>query len=448
MAGPFYLRSTDGADVPGGLSWADAFATLAYAFTQMAAGETLFVSQNHAETQASSITATSPGTVANPCLVLCGNDAAEPPTTLATTATVTTTGNTNILIGGSLYVYGITFTAADTSGTGTSQIHLASTSINATVVQIFDNCKLVLRGTSGGIPTIRMAASSGGTNSRSLVEFIDTNVQFDDVDDRIYPYINFNWRGGAIQNLAPTILFDPQNRALGNVEISGVDLSIMGSGKSLVDVSGPLTQSYCLSNCKLGSSVSLTTGAPVGPGGISVRVVNCDSADTNYRYQKAIYQGDITQETIIVRTGGASDGVTPISRKMVSSANPEFFSPLVSDPCIVRNETVGSSVTATIEVITDNVTLTDAEAWIEVEYLGTSGFPLSLFADDRAADILATPANQTSSSVAWTTTGLSTPLKQKLSVTFTPEEKGPIQVRVMLAKASTTMYFCPKVDIS
>jgi hypothetical protein len=82
---------------------------------------------------------------------------------------------------------------------------------------------------------------------------------------------------------------------------------------------------------------------------------------------------------------------------------------------------------------------------VEVEYLGTSGFPLSVTSSDRAATILATPANQTTSSETWTTTGLTTPVKQKLSVTFTPQEKGPIIARVYLAKASTTVYVCPEI---
>lgn len=149
-----------------------------------------------------------------------------------------------------------------------------------------------------------------------------------------------------------------------------------------------------------------------------------------------------------MRTGGASDGTTPISRRMVSTANSKFFSPLVLGPISVWNDTIGSSLTATVEIVTDNVTLTDAECWLEVEYLGTSGFPLSLCVSDRSANILATPANQTTSSATWTTTGLTTPVRQALSVSFTPQEKGPIQARVMLARASTTVYVCPKIDIN
>jgi hypothetical protein len=226
-----------------------------------------------------------------------------------------------------------------------------------------------------------------------------------------------------------------------------VDLSAIDSGNNLVNVAGTNPGIFLFENCKLGSSFTVATGSIAGQGGISVDLVNCDSGDTNYNYAKHVYQGVITSESTIVRTGGASDGTTAISRKMVTSADSKFYSPLVSDPIAVWIETLGST-TVTVEVVTDNVTLTDAEAWIEVEYLGTSGFPIASFASDRASNILSTPANQTSSSETWTTTGLTTPVKQKLAVTFTPAEKGPCQIRVHLAKASTTLFFCPKADVS
>lgn len=225
-------------------------------------------------------------------------------------------------------------------------------------------------------------------------------------------------------------------------------MSALGSGKSLVEASAGNFGRYLFENCKLGSSVSLTTGSNAGQGGVQAHLINCDSGDTNYRYAKHCYQGDITSETTIVKSSGASDGTTSLARKMVSSANSKFFSPLESDPIVTWNETTGSSITATVEIVNDGSTLTDAEIWLEVEYLGTSGFPLSLFAHDRSSDILATAANQTSSSVTWTTTGLGSPVKQKLTVTFTPQEKGVVKARVMLAKASQTVYFDPVVSLA
>lgn len=176
---------------------------------------------------------------------------------------------------------------------------------------------------------------------------------------------------------------------------------------------------------------------------------NCDSGDTNYRIWTEALAGSVVSETTIVRSGGASDGTTSLSWKMVSNANAEYPLLQLESPEIVRwNETTGSSITVTVETITDNVTLTDDECWLEVQYLGTSGFPLGTFISDAKADVLATAANQTTSSETWTTTGLTTPVKQKLSVSFTPQEKGFIHAVVKLARASTTVYVCPKLDVT
>ena len=177
---------------------------------------------------------------------------------------------------------------------------------------------------------------------------------------------------------------------------------------------------------------------------------NCDSGDTNYRLLVADQLGTIRSETTIVRSGGASDGATPFSWAMVSNTLAKFPMLALASPELPArwNSTVGSAITVTVEVITDGVTLTDDECWLEVQYLGTSGFPLSLFSSDAKADVLATAANQTTSTETWTTTGLTTPTKQKLSVTFTPQEAGFLQPVVRLAKASTTVYVCPKMVVT
>lgn len=436
-----YLRSSDGSDASDGLTWANAKATLAAALTAAGAGGTVYVSDNHAESSGSAITLTSPGTAAAPVTVLCVNDASdpEPPTALAATASV---AGLTLAVRGFAYCYGITFNASST-GSSTTIAFFGDTLPG---YWRLENCVVALTGNSA-TPRLLLGAVVA-SHDDELVEFVNTTLSFAHVGQAVNPISPFIMRGGAVTGTAPTTLFVPSTTINGKVILQGVDLSGLGSGKNLVDVSIAKFQDYLFENCKLGASVAITTGANSGQGGVTIQIINCDSGDTNYRYVKHCYQGDITQESTIVRTGGASDGTTPISRKMVSSANSKFYSPLELGPLSIWNEATGSSKTLTVEVVTDNVTLTDAEAWVEVEYLGTSGFPLSLFANDRAADVLATPANQTSSSETWTTTGLGTPVKQKLAVSFTPQEKGLIRARVMLAKASTTMYVCPKVTIS
>ncbi|MEK9809109.1 MAG: hypothetical protein VW362_01580, partial [Candidatus Nanopelagicales bacterium] len=139
-----------------------------------------------------------------------------------------------------------------------------------------------------------------------------------------------------------------------------------------------------------------------------------------------------------------------LSWKMATTANAEYPAIILRSPEIAKwNETTGSSVTVTVDILHDSATaLKDNEVWLEVEYLGTSGTPLALFTDDAVADVITTAADQTSSSATWTTTGMTNPNKQKLSVTFTPQEKGLIIARVCVAKASYTVYVDPELQIS
>lgn len=177
---------------------------------------------------------------------------------------------------------------------------------------------------------------------------------------------------------------------------------------------------------------------------------NCDSGNTNYRLSIASYAGNITDETTLVKTGGATDGTTGISWKCVTTANADdLVSPLKTDWMAVWNDTTGSSKTITVDILHDSATsLTDGDVWLEVEYLGTSSYPLAIIATDQRSSILATPADQSSSSATWTTTGMSNANKQKLEVTLTPQIKGVVRCRVNVAKASYTIYVDPEPVIS
>ncbi len=437
-----YLRSTDGNDADSGATWALAKATLAGAFTAAAAGDTIYVSQVHAETQASAMTLTSPGTAAAPCRVICVNDGAEPPTAVATTATITTTGGFSITCAGFCYIYGITFNCGTSTGNGSFNVGTSATSF----YYKFEKCSV--RIVASGVANRITLGSVSVSSDDELVEFVDTTISLSATAQGVVNRCRFKWSNtaSALLGTIPTTLFlTPSTGNAGPAEMIGVDLSAAGSGKNLVDAGQPNFNSYYLQNCKLGDSVAITTGAVAGQGGTEVTLVNCDSTNSNYRYYKQTYQGIITHETGIIRTNGATDGTTAFSRKMVSSADAKYFSPLESNPIEYWNEST-NAITITIPVITDNVTLTDAEAWIEVLYLGTAGFPLGVTVTDRSASILATPANQTTDATsAWNTTGLTTPIKQSLSTSVTPTLKGMIRARVMLAKPTTTMYYDPKI---
>jgi hypothetical protein len=195
-------------------------------------------------------------------------------------------------------------------------------------------------------------------------------------------------------------------------------------------------------NCRLPASWTGTLFSAALTGMARAEMHNCDSGDTNYRVWIEDYFGSLRDETTIIKTGGASDGTTGLSWKMVSNATTEFPSqPFCSHEIVKWNETTASAITVTIDIIHDSVTnIQNDEIWMEVEYLGTSGVPLGSFISDAAASIVATPADQTDSSSTWTTTGLTNPNTQQLNVTFTPQEKGFIHAKVCLALASKTVY--------
>ncbi len=340
--------------------------------------------------------------------------------------------------GGKAYSYGVTYSGA---GNATSQTFSAS---GASVSWHIDTASLIA--TSGTATRLVI-----GINAARPVRSDWTNVilKFGAATNAVGLRGGLKWVGGSIAAAGsiPTYLFEglgASDAALAIIE--GVDLSALVSGSALVGIAGTSNSGdYLFLNCKLGSSVAILNGTIGAHGGPRIRLINCDSADTQYRFAQALYEGIETSETGVVRTGGATDGTTPVSRKIVTTAGASIHWPYESLPIEFWNETLGS-ITLTVPVLTDNITLTDAEAWLEVEYLGTSGFPLGVFVSDRVSDpIFGTPANQTTDGASTWASAPGTPVKQLLSVTFTPQEKGLIRARVMVARASTTIYYDPKI---
>ena len=306
-----------------GADWANAFTTLAGAFSGKAAGDIFYVADDHAESQASAMTLTPPGTAASPCFVYCvrRTGGSVPPVSadLRTTATITTTGDNAITFSMQFtYYYGITFSA----GTSTAVNGIATTS---TGVLLFKSCALRKLGTTES--TVAIALGPLGSNSDSLVVLDNTTVQFGATGDRMVLRGRARWQNtaSAITGATiPTALFG--GLAVSSTTlVEGVDLSALGSGTTLVAASTAALE-HVFKDCKLGSSVTVAA-TPAGPGRTETSLIRCDSGDTNYRTEKYSYMGVLTTETTIVRTGGASDGTTPIAWKVVTTANSAGITP-------------------------------------------------------------------------------------------------------------------------
>jgi hypothetical protein len=448
-----YLDSVGGGAVSPYTSKANAATDLDMIDSVDAAGDIIHIEDSHSESWSASKSWTFAGTNANPTRFLCENWSASD--TLSTGASITITGGSYIgqIVGDGLYVYGVSFIA--TGGAVNSKWAINSAN-GGNTKQVYEHCTFDHQSTGS---TAILNIGSGANQPGNSVEFRNCHVGVASSGGSAIVIIStrFIWSGGTILSgtNAPELL---KLTSLGegvDACIEGVDLSNMPTSFDVIDGSIGVTGRVLIRNCKLPASWSgnLLKSAPMGFRAEMHH--NCDDGDTNYSIWVEDYAGSIRDETTIVRSGGASDGTTSLAWKMTSSANALYkFLPLESPEIVIWNETAGSSVTATIEIVHDSQgagtgsDFQDDEIWLEAQYLGTSGYPLSLFADNAKADYKASAADHPNSSETWTTTGLTTPVKQYLSVTFTPQEKGFIHLKVLLAKASKVVYVCPKVTIS
>lgn len=424
----------------GGSAYAAPHARLANAFASgwMASGDTGYVSNNHSETQATAITLTSPGTAANPCSIICVNDSAVPPTSSATTAAIATTGASNITISGAYaYYYGLNLNAGNSSNAANVSL---SGSAQCKALYL-DSCNFTLNNTSSSSAFTFPTAASNGDD---YLEVRNCTFVFGSTSQKMNnnSYIFGNFIGGSIaaSGSVPTTLFpDTTSGRFYYATFRDVDLSaITGTIIALGNSWGYLT----FTNCKTGSGVTVFSGSFPSIGGLNIRMHNCDNAATNYKYYFANYLATIIQETTVVRSGGATDGTTPISWKITSTANSKFLDPFVSEEIAQWNALTGSSKTATI-YLTTNTTLNNNDFWFELEYLGASSSLGSLVSTKMA--IIGTPAGLTSDSSTW---GGSITNKYKMQVTFTPQMQGPLKVRLYAAKPSVTVYVDPYIYVS
>jgi len=420
-------------------NWAYATPYLQYACSAASVGDTVYVSNNHAETQTAAYTIS----MSQSQVILCVSDAATPPTALATTAAVTTTGNSTLTISGAAgraYVYGITFTAAS-GASGTANVSPGQA--------IYDSCNFI-SGTSG----------TGNINCGSVL-LVNCGFKVSAAASTIQAGASVHFRGGRILSgsTAQTNLMSSSvsGTALNNtVLVDGLDLTNMSASANLMNSTG----GGFFRNCKFPSAWS--GGVNISSGMIleaTTIVTNSDSSGTNYRTILQSAHGLLTTQTgTLVRSGGASDGTTAMSWKIVTNANPVLPVRVFTTPEIVKwNAVTGSPVTVTVDLLHDSVTgLKDNEAWIEVEYLGTAGGPVSSLISSGAGNIagsvmcdpLASGSTLTASSETWNTTGMANPNRQKLAVTFTPQLAGIFHVVVKVAKASKTLYVCPKLTVT
>lgn len=415
--------------------------------TWAVAGDITYMSNNHAETQSTAISVTSPGTAASMCPLYCVSDTAVPPTTLATTGSITTTGTSAMSFAGFFYMYGVTLNVG--TGAGTSSF---SSNITTTTSQgaIFDTCNINLVGTSAGaLITLGSGAATGSREVYSL--FKDCTFKFGAVGQAfsvrvgLHQIINGTF---AATGSVPTVLIKGNTATQGNLTIRDSNLNAVTT--TLADISTATRVNIELDYCRLGAGVTMTTGAVVGWGGMTFKLHNCDSTTTNYRFYEANYWGVIQQSTSVFRASGFTNGTTPQSGQIVTNSVTSFYSPYISPEMVIWHDTTGV-VLAPVLYLTCASSLTNADVYVEWEYMGSASFPIGTSdITSRAASVFASTTALTTDSTSTWTGGLGN--NYKISPTnFTPNMKGPVKARIYVIKASTTLNFdlrWPMVDTS
>lgn len=444
-----YVRSSDGNDADNGSTWALAKQNIWAVEAIDSAGDTIYVDSAFNVTDEGIVSIAIAGTVTSPSRILSVSSAGDPtpPTTLEKGATwlVADLFSTAIQLNGSFYCYGVSFRSGQS--TSTVLIRMGGATEN---VQIFEQCDFQLVGTGTG--SFEFSGSGAG---KTTLKNCDIKLA------AASQYINlksssFLWDGGTVLSgsVSPTYIFGTSAINIASTSvISGVDFSNFGSSVNIANATSPIR--LILRNCKLPASWSGSlVNSTGGQAGFRAEMHNCDSGDTNYRIWIEDYAGSVKQDTGIYLDGGTTDGTTSLSYKFASSANCNFASGRLYGPEMhIWNEAVGVPITTNVEIAhssqgagTDGVLQND-QIWLEVMYLGTSGYPLGTWTNNAKTDVLAMATDQPISTATWqgTTSGWDT---QKLSVTFTPQKKGVIVARVVMGAASKTVYVDPNITIT
>jgi hypothetical protein len=445
----WYVRSTNPTDGDGS-NWDNAFQSILSAFSSAVVGDRILVSHQHNEEDTTSTAVVFDlGLISDPpTQILCVRDDVSPLTLADTGVFYKKYIQGTIALRGHLYLNGIRLLAGLPGNN--SSISFANT--NSDSIIIAENCVISLPTTSASASNLNIGYSGGlDNNFQQILFFRKCAFRIGQSAHRI------RLNNGHIKledcSMVPGAGYGTEIFNVGtsgkspNIEISNFDFSTAPQGINLFPASAPSAQQISVVGAIPPPSwTGLIVPTIISPA-FRVLTYGVDNAGTNYRFSHHRYTGVVREETTVVRAGGASDGTTALSWRMGSSEWAALVFPLESPPINAWNDGT-SAITLTAEIVNDGVTLKNDECWIEVEYLGSAASPKSTIISNRKTNILATAANQPTSAANWTTTGLTAPVKQKLSVTFTPAQKGPWTARVMLARPSTTVYVCPKIEVS
>jgi hypothetical protein len=308
--------------------------------------------------------------------------------------------------------------------------------------QYFKDCAFVCNRTATDYPFTCSVSQK--------ITFDNTTVQFGNIAQSLFwtsAIAELTWinTSAPIQGaIIPTSLFSSNGQYADYVNVfRGVNFSALNTSLYVNTTSWSTAAKFLLESCRVSPSMSRTIGTTVGSVD-EFEYINCFDG-TNVINERHTGAGDVSLERSTYMSGGASDGAG-YSIKLASNANAsKNVFPVESFWIDVGHTVVGSSKTATVEIISSG-TLNNDDISLFLEYMGTSGSTLASIGTTLPS-ILTTPAALPTSTATWTGAP-GTPVKQQLSVTFTPQVAGRVRGRVRLGKASTNVWINPQIAIT
>lgn len=293
------------------------------------------------------------------------------------------------------------------------------------------------------------SASKFTSNSGVKLLWDNVTIQFSNVAQTFAPagsylfeFIWINTLAAIVGATVPTALFTGGGQAL---TLRGVDLSALTTTLIAGHLSGWFGVKALLDSCRIAPGLTfLVTPAAGYAVQDEVELVNCYNG-TSVLNERHTYAGDLTTDRSTYLSGGAQDDIGNYSLKLASSSRNDLLCYLFDNFTLdIENTVIGVSKTATIEIISSG-TLNNNDIRLLLEYMGTSGNPIASFADSLS-NVLTPVAALPSSSNPWSNPP-STPQKQLLQATFTPQRAGRVRGLVRLGKSSATVWVNPQIAI-
>ncbi len=398
------------------------------------AGDNVYLANDHAETTSSAETINFASYGLATLNVISVSPATIPPTTGSAGASITTTGASGLNVWNSscaVYCYGITFNV----GTGSSAANMEWCFNQNGYYTVCDTCTFNLLTTATSYLLI------GGSYGSCYAEFRNCAFTFGAAGDYIafnvgiFKLIGCTFAGSGT---LPTTLFQFSARA--DVWATSCDFSNISG--TLVGNTGNVSALFKASYCKLNASV---TPASITAFGSAVSFHDCDSGATNYEYKFYSLFGTVLTSTSVYRSGGFTDGTTPQSWQVAASSNVTVgvAAPFATEDMAVWND--NTAATGATVHLTSSVPLTNAQVWLEVDYLGASGSSLGTTTSSRVSSVIGTGAALTTDGSTWT--GAQTYV-YKITVPISPAQKGPVRARLYVAAETTAFYLDPMLTVA